>query len=165
MGLIAGLIGVSIVANAISETVVGQQREKEQARIQAERIRAEKEIKTAKIHSKALVKMAKINAQAEVAQTGMKTGFFSSLFGLNNEQRILDGGNTGWAPVAQESYVPQSTSSYIPQSSTYLPGDTGSYTDRTGAVSGTARPMFCRYCGTKHDADAMFCVSCGRSLG
>ena len=171
MGIIAGLIGVSIVANAISDTVVEKQRVQEQAKVEAERIRAQKEIKTAKIHSKAIVKAAKINAQSEVAQTGMKTGFFASLFGVNNGQKMLDNGNSGWTQVSSNNnYIPQSTTSYIPQKSTFTaPGTTYNrtqvgYYNQNGYSNETIKPMFCRYCGTKHDPDAVFCTCCGRDI-
>ena len=184
MGLLLGIIGVNVVAHTIGDKVVENTRAKQYAKVESERIRAEREaeriraeqeaekirakaeLKAAKIQSKAIIKAAKIQAQRDVATTGMKTGFFTSLFGT--QQQAGDLVNYREIPQTQDiprvsynngSQSAQGTSGVIPQSTSTAVYQ-GGYTENRNE----ARPMFCRYCGTRYDADAVFCVNCGRDV-
>lgn len=184
MGLLLGIIGVNVVAHTIGDKVVENTRAKQYAKVETERIRAQREaeriraeqeaerlrakaeLKAAKIQSKAIIKAAKIQAQRDVATTGMKTGFFTSLFGTDQQREDL----VNYREITQEQEIPRvsysndsqstrGTSTDIPQSrSTEV--YRGGYTD----TRNEPRPMFCRYCGTRYDADAVFCVNCGRDV-
>lgn len=83
-------------------------------------------------------------------------GGFCIVFGLAAAQ-------VGWLR-AQASYVAGETMPVVKDSATYLSDGRGiAGVGRTEEAAAATGP-YCRQCGTRNDAEARFCDSCGQSL-
>jgi hypothetical protein len=83
-------------------------------------------------------------------------GGFCLVFGLA-------AANVGWLRT-QASYVAGETMPVVKDSATYLSDGRGiAGVGRTEEAAAATGP-YCRQCGTRNDADARFCDSCGQSL-
>ena len=70
----------------------------------------------------------------------------------------------GWLRT-QASYVAGETMPVLKDSATYLSDGQGlGNVGRTPAPAAAEAGPYCRQCGTRNDADARFCDSCGQSL-
>ena len=84
-------------------------------------------------------------------------GGFCLVFGLA-------AANVGWLRT-QASYVAGETMPVLKDSATYLSDGQGlGNVGRTPAPAAAEAGPYCRQCGTRNDADARFCDSCGQSL-